>query len=206
MSFSASRPALGRIALLASVYAVAYLAAAALDLETTGMALERSGASEGNVYATGAAGYDAASAWMITLGAGVVIEGFLIWSALQAGKVAQRWLDRPVASFAKFYINPFARSVIDRSPLHSLAFVFAFPLLRLLAVGNNLMIWRGLTPPLGWLIGKLSNATTPAIGFWAVMAPLFYLVTFASAPLAARTIRWLRRDGAEAQHARVARA
>jgi hypothetical protein len=39
------------------------------------------------------------------------------------------------------------------------------------------------------------------IAFWAVMGPLFYLVAFAVAPLAARTIRWLRRGDAQASHA-----
>jgi hypothetical protein len=204
MSANASRPPLSRIAALAAIYAVAYLAAAALDLKTTLMALERSGVSEGNVYASGAAGYDVARAWLITLAAGVVIEGFLLFGALNAGKVADRWLQRPVRSFAKFYINPFARSVIDRSPLHALAFVLAFPLLRVLASGNNLIIWAGQTAPLGSLIGMVSRATAPTIAFWAVMAPLFYLVTFACAPPAASVIRWLRRDGAEAPRVRVA--
>jgi hypothetical protein len=200
-----SRAAFGRIALVSAVYAVAYLVAAALDLGTTAMALQRTGASEGNVFATGAAGYDAMRAWVTTLVAGFVIEGFLLIAALNAGKVAQNWLQRPVRSFGKFYVNPFARSVVDRSPLHTLAFVFAFPLLRVLAAGNNLMIWAGMTPPFGWLIGVLTHATTPAIAFWAVMGPAFYLLAFAMAPLAARAIVWLRR-GADAPRAGVATA
>jgi hypothetical protein len=206
MSFSASRPPLSRIALLAAVYAVAYLAAAALDLKTTLMALQRPEASEGNVYASGAAGYDVGRAWLISLGMGILIEGFLLFGALNAGKVADAWLQRPVRSFAKIYINPFAPSVIDRAPLHALAFVLAFPLLRVLASVNNLMIWAGQPAPLGRFIGVVSRATTPTIAFWAVMAPLFYLVTFASAPLAVRVIRWLRSEGASASTAGAAAA
>src|SRR5437588_476418 len=83
---------------------------------------------------------------------------------------------RAVASFAKFYVNPFARGVADRSALHLLSFVLAFPVLRLLAAGNNLMIWRTGTGPLGWLIGKLSHVTSPTLAFWLVMAPSFYLL------------------------------
>ncbi len=178
---------------MGAAYAVAYLAAAELDLGTTSLALTHAGASEGNVYAAGAGGYAAARAWAINLAGGAVIEAALIWSLLGAERMAQAWLSRPIASFAKFYVNPFARSVADRAPLHMLSFCLAFPPLRLLAAGNNLMIWRTGMAPLGWLIGVLSQRTTPLVAFWLVMGPAFYLLTFAAAPLAAQLLQGLRR-------------
>jgi hypothetical protein len=182
-----------RILLLAGLYALAYLAASWLDLWTTGLALTRPGASEGNVYATTGAAYISTKAWLITGVGGAVVEAFLLFAALNAGRVAETWLRRPVRSFAKLYVNPFAAGVIDRSPLQAMCFVIAFVPLRLLAAANNTMIWETGRAPLGELIGRASNATTPLIGFWAVMAPLFYLLAFACAPAAVRVIRWLRR-------------
>jgi hypothetical protein len=190
-----STPPAGRIALLATVYAAAYVAAAGLDLGTTTLAIH-AGASEGNVYATSAGAYVSARAWLTTLAAGAALMGFLLFGAFNAGRVAEIWLDRPFRSFGKFYVNPFARGVIDRAPLHMLSFALAFPALRVLAAVNNLMITAGMTPPLGRLISFVAERTSPAVGFWAVMAPLFYLFAFLAAPAAARVIRWLRRGSA----------
>src|SRR4051794_38225834 len=174
MSSFLQTPLRRSIAILGTCYAAAYFAGAWLDVTTTTLALRQPGVSEGNVYAAGLAGYAAIRAWMINLVAFLLIEACLVWSALNAGKLAEIWLERPVRSFAKFYVNPFARGVADRSALHVLSFVLAFPLLRLLAAGNNLMIWRTGTGPLGWLIGQIARAGSPALAFWLVMAPLFY--------------------------------
>jgi hypothetical protein len=194
MSNLLATPARRSVAVLLGLYGLAYLAGCWLDLTTTTMALRHPGASEGNIYATDAAGYVAARAWTINLAAFLLVGACLVWSARNAGKVAEVWLERPVRSFAKFYINPFAPGVADRSALHMLSFVLAFPLLRLLAAGNNLMIWRTGTGPLGWLIGVLSKAGSPALAFWLVMAPVFYLAAFAVSPFAARILRGLRQD------------
>ena len=187
-----------RTALLAIAYALAFVFAAWLDLSTTALALTRAGASEGNVYATTADGYAAARAWLITGLGGVVVEGYLLFGALNAGKAAEVWLQRPIRSFAKFYINPFARGVIDRSPIHALSFVIAFVPLRMLAALNNIAIYATGDAPLGRLVGYAGRLTTPTIGFWLVMGTLFYLLAFGVSPIAASLIRWLRRPGGDA--------
>ncbi|MGZ3377880.1 MAG: hypothetical protein ACXU8S_14905 [Phenylobacterium sp.] len=192
MSNLLSTPLRRRIAWFVALYAAAYLVCAELDLGTTTLALQQAGASEGNVYAKGAAGYAAARAWTINLVAGGLILAGLIASGLRAGDVAEAWLRRPIRSFGKFYVNPFARTLTDRGPLHVISFALAFLALRLLAAGNNLMIYRSGTGPLGWLIGVLTHHMAPSLAFWIVLAPLFYLLTFAISPVAARVVLWLR--------------
>jgi hypothetical protein len=194
MTLSSSQPAvpIQRIGLLTVAYSAAYLGAAWLDLATTALALTRSGASEGNVYATDAHAYAAIKAWLITAAGGIVVVAFLLFGALNAGRVGEIWLSRPMRSFARFYVNPFAPAVIDRSPLHALSWAVAFVPLRLLAAANNVLIWKTGTAPLGWLVGVASNATTPLVGFWLVMGTLYCLLAVAAAPMAARLIRWLR--------------
>jgi membrane protein implicated in regulation of membrane protease activity len=81
---------------------------------------------------------------------------------------------------------------MDRSPLHMLSFVIAFVPLRLVAAANNLLIYYYGTAPLGRLIGLLSHRTSLVVAFWLVMGTLFYVLTFACSPLAARVMRWLR--------------
>jgi hypothetical protein len=65
------------------------------------------------------------------------------------------------------------------------SFAIAVPVLRLLAAGNNLLIYQYGTGPLGWLVGVASRHTSPTIGFWLVLGPLFCLLAVAFAPLAA---------------------
>lgn len=192
MSNLLSTPLRRKIALFAVLYAAAYLACAGLDLGTTTLALTHADVSEGNVYAKDAAGYAASRAWTINLVALVLIEAGLIASGLAAANVAEVWLRRPVASFAKVYVNPFARRLADRGPLHVVSFALAFLVLRLLAAGNNLMIYKTGYGPIGALIGGLSHHSTPLIAFWLVLAPAFYLLAFAISPLAVRVILWLR--------------
>jgi hypothetical protein len=181
-----------RLAGLVVAYALAYLVAAGLDLATTVLALQRAGASEGNVHAAGAAGYSDGRAWAITLVMAIPIGGLLLFGALNADKVAQPWLERPVQSFARVYVNPFARGVIDRSPLHMLSFVLAFPLLRVLAAANNGAILAWGIAPLGWLVGRVGSWTTPLLGFWVVIGAAFYVLTVAVSPAAAAVIRRLK--------------
>jgi len=181
-----------RAAWLLGLYALAYLVASWLDLSTTALALHRPEASEGNVYATDAAGYVSAKAWLITIAGGLVVGAFLIWSIFAAGAVTDVWLANPIRSWAKFYVNPWSRGVRDRSPLHMMSFVIAFVPLRLIAALNNILIASTGTAPLGKLVGLASRATSPTIGFWIVLAPLFYVLAIAAAPVAARLIIWLR--------------
>jgi hypothetical protein len=171
------------------VYLVAYFLAAYLDLYTTVLALQQPGVTEGNVYSTSDAGYSSATAWVITGIISPVMAAFMVFGLAKAHRVSQRWLDHPVRSFGKFYIFPWQREVLDRSPLHMASFAIAFPALRLLAAGNNLLIWGYGTGPLGWLVGVASEHTSPAVGFWLALGPLYFLLAVAFAPLAALLVR-----------------
>jgi hypothetical protein len=184
-----------RAAILVLGYVVLFVLAAWLDLATTALALSKSAASEGNVYATGAGGYDAARAWLLSGVGGLVMLGFLAFVIINQAKLAEIWLRTPIRSFAKVYINPAARGVLDRSPLHVLSFVIAFVPLRVLAALNNLSIVALGVAPIGWLVGQASRLTTPAIGFWLVLGTLFYALAFAASPVAAVLIRWMRKPG-----------
>lgn len=181
-------------------FSILYLAVYALvswaDLFTTKLALLQPNTVEGNVYAVGDDGYSAAKAWTITAVGALFILPFLVFGLVAAGRVSDGWLRHPIRSFAKLYINPFSKRVMDRSPLHMLSFVLAFPVLRLLAAGNNWLISETGTGPIGWLVGQVSNATNPTFGFWLVLGPLFYLLAFACSPLA---VFVLRRFGAGSQ-------
>jgi len=55
--------------------------------------------------------------------------------------------------------------------------------------GDNLLIYRYGTGPLGRLVGIVSNHTSPTFGFWLVLGPLFCLLAVAFSPLAAFLIR-----------------
>ena len=178
-----------RIAIVSLVYLIAYFAAAYLDLYTTALALQRPGTTEGNVYSTTEKGYSSAAAWMITGIGAPLIVAFLIFGLVNARHVSHRWLEHPVQSFGKFYIIPWRKKVLDRSPLHMASFALAFPALRLLAAGNNLLIYHYGTGPLGWLVGIVYKYTSPTIGFWLVLGPLFCLLAVAFAPFAAYVIR-----------------
>jgi hypothetical protein len=175
------------------LYAIAYLVASWLDLTTTALALQRPEASEGNVYSTGAAGYVAFKAWLITIVGGLAIGACLAWSIIASGAVEAKWLVHPIRSWGKIYVNPWARAVRDRSPLHMMSFVIAFVPLRLIAALNNAVIASTGTAPLGRLVGLASRATSPTLGFWLVLGPLFYLCAIAVTPIAVHLTIWLRR-------------
>jgi hypothetical protein len=181
-----------RIVSLSAAYLLAYFIASYLDLYTTTLALRRPGTSEGNVYSTSGHDYMPTKAWAITAAGALFIEAFLLFGAVYADRVSEHWLRHPICSFAKMYVRFWSPKVMDRSPLHMLSFVVAFVPLRLLAAGNNLSIYYFGTGPLGRLIGLLSHRTSLVVAFWLVMGSLFYLLTFACSPLAARLIVWLR--------------
>ena len=65
------------------------------------------------------------------------IVGSLLFGLLNARHVSQRWLQHPEHSFGKFYIIPWRKKVLDRSPLHMASFAIAFVPLRLLAGGTT---------------------------------------------------------------------
>jgi hypothetical protein len=111
---------------------------------------------------------------------------------MAASQVSELWLSHPIRSFAKLYINPWSRAVRDRAPLHMLSFVLAFVPLRVLAAANNILIAETGSAPLGRLVGVASRATSPTIGFWLVLGPLFYALAIGVFPVAARIIRWLK--------------
>ena len=181
-----------RATLLIGLYAVAYLVASWLDLTTTTLALRQPTATEGNVYATTGEGYAASQAWLITIAGGLAIGACLAWSIFASRAVAERWLAHPIHSWARFYVNPWAAASRDPSPLHMMSFVIAFIPLRLIAALNNILIAGTGTAPLGKLVGVASRATSPVIGFWLVLGPLFYLAAIAASPVAARVMTWLR--------------
>ena len=179
---------------LALAYTGAYLFVSWLDLLSTDLALTRPVATEGNIYATPKGVWDAGRAWAITLVGGVIILGFLVLGARRADAAAERWLANPISSFRRLYLNPFAARNSDVAAIHCLAFAFGFVVLRLLAAINNVLIWQTDTGPLGRAIGVLTGPFGKTGAFWLVMGPTFYLTAFACAPLAVRTIGWLRRE------------
>lgn len=181
-----------RVIQLSLAYLLAYFIASYLDLRTTLLALQQPGTTEGNVYSTSGHDYIAMKAWLITVAGAVFVEAFLLFGALNARRVADQWLRHPLRSWGKFYVLFWSRRVMDRSPLHMLSFVIAFVPLRLLAAGNNLMIYYTGTAPLGRLIGMLSHRMPLVVAFWLVMGGLFYLLAFLCTPIAARCIIWLR--------------
>jgi len=177
----------------AVAYLIAYALASYLDLHTTLLALRRAGVREGNLYSVTASGYASARAWVITAVGGLVLEGFVVFSLLNASSVSERWLHRPIRSFGRFYIVPWSKGVIDRSPLHALSFAIAFVALRLLAAGNNMLIhFRGVAP-LGGLVEAVSARAGQAVGFWLVLGVLICVLGVACSPLAARCLAWFRR-------------
>src|SRR5205814_6704409 len=163
----------------AVLYLLAYLLASYLDLGTTALALRRPEVHERNVFSVNAQGYVATRAWFITVIGGVAMEAFVLFGVRYAARVDGIWLRRPIRSFAKFYINPWSESVIDRSPLHMLSFALAFVVLRVLAAINNLLLYEYGFGPLGALVGAVGARTSPLVGFCLVIALVFYLLAMA---------------------------
>ncbi len=178
---------------LTVVYLAAYLVASALDLWTTEVALREAGVSEGNVFATEGGSYAAGKAWAITVVAAVVLVACVVFSAVYAHRVAEVWLRHPMRSFARLYMNPWSKAVIDRSPLHALSYAIAFVVLRLIAAANNLLIVGCGIAPLGSLVKTVSTLTSPIVGLVVVIGAAYVLLAIGLSPLAARLIAAQRR-------------
>jgi len=186
---SLAEPAKNRLPIIVSAYLLSYLLASFLDLSTTALALQQSGAHEGNAFVTSAQAYMSARAWIITAAAGIILAGFVVFAARNAGRVEDKWLLHPISSFASFYVNPWSPAAIGKSPLHMLSFTIAFVVMRLLAAGNNVLIHVYGFAPIGAPIQWLSRRMSPLFGFAAVIVPLFYLLAIAVSPLAARMLK-----------------
>jgi hypothetical protein len=176
------------LAVVLAAYLLAYFIASFLDLSTTSLALQGSGAHEGNVFATNAQAYRSSKAWVITLAGGLVMAGCVGFGFRNAPRVEEVWLRHPVRSFGLFYLNPWASAAIGRSPIHMLSVAIAFAALRVMAAANNLMIYFCGFAPIGAPIEWISRRSSAAVGFVAVLVPLFYLLAIAVSPAAAKLV------------------
>lgn len=182
-----------RLWVFLAAYLLAYLASSIMDLGTTALGLQRSGVSEKNVLALDASGdYVASSAWLLTLGGGLVMVGCTLFSARYAPRVDAKWLSHPVRSFSQVYLNPWSRQALAVSPLHMLAFVLGFVVLRAAAAANNLLVYLTGWGPMGEAIKFVASITSPLAGFCIVVFACFILAVIAVSPLAARILRWWR--------------
>jgi hypothetical protein len=167
-------------------YLAAYFAASAADLTTTEMAI-RAGGAEANVYVTDAGSYLAARALLLTGAGGIAMAALFALGHFYADRVAPIWLEHPITSFGRVYLNPWSR--IERSPLHAVSYAIAFVALRFLAAGNNICIVAGLKPPIGTAVRAIGYVTTQATGFVLVVGTLYLLLVVTLSPLAANVIR-----------------
>lgn len=191
---SGQRPdATDRHGIWIAVYLLCYFVASSLDLWTTAMVLRTPGGFEANVYVAPGQIYRPLNAWAVTLAAGGVMAALFAFGIANAGLVSKHWLSQPIRSLGKAYLNPFSRRLIDRSPLHAMAWALAFVLLRLLAALNNWMIAAGTIGPIGKLVSTLALITSPTISFIVVAAGLFGALMVVMLPVAARLITLLRR-------------
>ena len=178
-----------------AAYLLAYLASSILDLGTTALGLQRLGVTEKNVFALDSSGaYVASSAWLLTLGGALVMVACTLFAAKYAGSVKPEWLAHPVRSFSQVYLSPWSRSALEVSPVHTLALVLAFVVLRVAAAANNLLVYAYGWGPMGAAIKWASSMTNPLIGFCLVVFACFIGAMIAAAPFAARILLWWR-DG-----------
>jgi len=175
-----------RLCFAIMTYLVAYFAASVADLVTTKMAIQ-AGGKEANVYVTDAGSYLAARALLLTGVGGVAMAALFAFGHFYADRVAPIFLEHPITSFGRFYLNPWSR--IERSPLHAASYAIAFVALRFLAAGNNICIVVGLKPPIGTAVRAIGYATTQATGFVLVVGTLYLLLAVVLSPLAANVIR-----------------
>jgi hypothetical protein len=193
---SQPNPFTGRVATIALLYLLGYLIASSLDLTTTALALRRSEVHEQNVFVTNAQVYASARAWAITLVGGLIMVACVVFARRNAWRVEEVWLRRPVRSFALFYLNPWSRNAIGRSPLHMLSFAIAFVAFRVLAAGNNTLIYLYGVAPIGAPIQWIARRTSPVFGFAVVIVVLFYALAIAASPLASRIVKSWQNAGA----------
>lgn len=178
--------------LLALVYLLAYLLASGFDHWTTALALERSGATEANVFATSAGAYAPVQAVGLTVIGAIVLLSCIVFASVHADRVAIEWLRHPVRSFKKFYVFPWSSAVINRSPIHLLSFAFALPPVRLIAGANNFLIAEYGVGPVGSVIKAVSAYTSTLVSVLVVVGAIFIFLALALSPVAARAIIWLR--------------
>ena len=170
-------------------YVALYCAAGWLDLWTTRIAVSRPGVSEANVFATDAGAYAASQAWLATAVGGLIMLACVVFAVTHAGSVAPNWLRHPIRSFATLYVSPW--SMLDRSPLHLLSLALAFPVVRLFAAANNVLLILGEPGPLGVAVRWVGARSSPVMGLGVVMGGLYLVLTVAASPIAARSIESL---------------
>ncbi len=177
-----------RVAFASILYLLAYCLASYLDLWTTRGAIAGSGAHEGNAFATSHDVYMPTRALLINVAAAFIMTGCVIFAANCAASVETQWLRHPLASFRRIYLNPCSPAAIGVSPLHMLSMALGFLAMRLLAAGNNLLIYLFGVAPIGAPIALLTRHTSPVIAFSIVIVPLFYVLAMAVSPFAAKLL------------------
>lgn len=173
----------------AIIYAIAYFFASYLDLATTSLGLQRPGVYEKNVFAVTAAGYSPFRAWFLTAVGAIVMAGCIVFAVRRARSVDPKWLDHPIRSIGVFYLNPWSKKAMVISPLHTLALVIAFVLLRILAAANNVLVYLYGFAPMGGLMKALAARTSPLFGFSMVGFSFFLICFVAVLPVSARIMR-----------------
>jgi hypothetical protein len=177
-----------RLALAAGLYLLAYSLAACADLWTTTFAIERAGAREGNIFAANGPVYIPTRALIINIGGAVIMTACVMFSASYAESMEPEWLLRPMASFRNMYLNPWSPAAIRVSPLHMLSLALGFVVLRLLAAGNNMLIYFYGIAPIGAPIKMIAQHTSGVLAFAIVLVPLFYVLAIAVSPIAAKLL------------------
>jgi hypothetical protein len=180
-----------RLAFAAGLYLLAYSLAACADLWTTTFAITRAGAHEGNIFATNGPVYVPTRALIMNIGGAVIMTACVVFSANYAESMDPQWLLRPIASFGKMYLNPWSRAAIRVSPLHMLSLALGFVALRLLAAGNNMLIYFYGIAPIGAPIKIIAQHTSGVLAFAIVLVPLFYVLAIGVSPISAKLLsRW----------------
>ncbi len=176
--------------LVLAIYLAFYLAASWCDLASTELGLQRPGTSEKNVFAVGPEGeFDAAKAWLLTIGGAAILGACVAFAVARAEAMDPRWLRQPVRALAQFHLNPFSQKGLAVAPLQLLSLAVAYPLLRMIAAANNVLVyWTGFGP-MGALMKVVAAETSPLIGFALVAISAFVLVLIVIAPLAARLLQ-----------------
>jgi hypothetical protein len=177
-----------RLAFAAGLYLLGYSLVACADLWTTTFAIARAGAHEGNIFATNGPVYMPTRAWIINIGGAVIMTACVVFSANYAESMDPQWLLRPMASFGKMYLNPWSPAAIRVSPLHMLSLALGFVALRLLAAGNNTLIYFYGIAPIGAPIKIIAQHTSSVLAFAIVLVPLFYLLAIGVSPISAKLL------------------
>jgi hypothetical protein len=182
-----------QLAFAAGLYLLIYSLAAYADLWTTMFAIRAAGAHEGNVFSTSGSDYMVTRALLINIGGAVIMTACVMFSANYVESMDPQWLLRPMASFGQLYLNPWSPAAIRVSPLHMLSLALGFVVLRLLAAGNNLMIYFFGVAPIGEPIKIIAQHTSGVFAFTIVLVPLFYVLAIGVSPIAAKLLSFWRR-------------